>query len=446
MFLIVYYLIVSALAAKCSESQTNCANEKCETVGKIEVCTECNAGNVPIDGKCTQVGDAKEKCKKAEGSTPIGESDTKCGKCEGVGIFLFMGGCYSTTSTSGSEICTAAEGGKCTTCKTDTKYIFQNPAKPSTPGSECILCSDATGANEYKGVANCQTCTAPAASGSSDSNKKATCTACAGGYFISSDGSACTACNHGTNGVAECAACVPRTDDPTKAKCTACSNNKIVKTDNGVTSCIEPAKCKDGFFVDTAANPNKCTACTDENCATCDGGAGKCTKCKAAVDNKYLKKGDTVDANTCVSASACTTGALYYTDDTDTTENGKTCKSCAEGVPNCKTCTKEGNGNTVTCSACLEGFFIETVAGSGTSSKKCTACADSNCATCDGGADQCSKCKDGFNLESGKCMPPNTNRSGLSTGAIAGISVAAVVVVGGLVGFLCWWFICRGKA
>ena len=34
----------------------------------------------------------------------------------------------------------------------------------------------------------------------------------------------------------------------------------------------------------------------------------------------------------------------------------------------------------------------------------------------------------------------------LSAGAIAGISVAAVVVVGGLVGFLCWWFICRGKA
>ena len=34
----------------------------------------------------------------------------------------------------------------------------------------------------------------------------------------------------------------------------------------------------------------------------------------------------------------------------------------------------------------------------------------------------------------------------LSSGAIAGISVAVIVVVGGLVGFLCWWFICRGKA
>lgn len=41
---------------------------------------------------------------------------------------------------------------------------------------------------------------------------------------------------------------------------------------------------------------------------------------------------------------------------------------------------------------------------------------------------------------------PSVNKTGLSTGAIAGISVAAVVVVGGLVGFLCWWFVCRGKA
>ena len=33
---------------------------------------------------------------------------------------------------------------------------------------------------------------------------------------------------------------------------------------------------------------------------------------------------------------------------------------------------------------------------------------------------------------------PSVNKGGFSTGAIAGISVAAVVVVGGLVGFLCW--------
>ncbi|ESU39873.1 Variant-specific surface protein, partial [Giardia duodenalis] len=74
-----------------------------------------------------------------------------------------------------------------------------------------------------------------------------------------------------------------------------------------------------------------------------------------------------------------------------------------------------------------------------------------NCAKCTAPASTgqkptCSECGSSFKLESGACVSASTNKSGLSTGAIAGISVAAVVVVGGLVGFLCWWFICRGKA
>ena len=40
----------------------------------------------------------------------------------------------------------------------------------------------------------------------------------------------------------------------------------------------------------------------------------------------------------------------------------------------------------------------------------------------------------------------SANKTGLSSGAIAGISMTVIVVVGGLVGFLCWWFVCRGKA
>ena len=40
----------------------------------------------------------------------------------------------------------------------------------------------------------------------------------------------------------------------------------------------------------------------------------------------------------------------------------------------------------------------------------------------------------------------STGGANLSSGAIAGISVAVIAVVGGLVGFLCWWFLCRGKA
>ena len=61
----------------------------------------------------------------------------------------------------------------------------------------------------------------------------------------------------------------------------------------------------------------------------------------------------------------------------------------------------------------------------------------------------CTACADKSEPKDNACPSPenpNINKSGLSTGAIAGIAVAAVIVVGGLVGFLCWWFLCRGKA
>ena len=75
----------------------------------------------------------------------------------------------------------------------------------------------------------------------------------------------------------------------------------------------------------------------------------------------------------------------------------------------------------------------------------------------------CSHCQriDGSIVYAKSCDPPaalavlcylvNGGTAGgsdpsLSSGAIAGISIAVIVVVSGLVGFLCWWFICRGKA
>ena len=67
----------------------------------------------------------------------------------------------------------------------------------------------------------------------------------------------------------------------------------------------------------------------------------------------------------------------------------------------------------------------------------CTKSANINIATA------CDECSSGYTLESRKCASSSTNKSGLSSGAIADISVAVIVVVGGLVGFLCW---CRGKA
>ncbi|ESU39922.1 Variant-specific surface protein, partial [Giardia duodenalis] len=112
-----------------------------------------------------------------------------------------------------------------------------------------------------------------------------------------------------------------------------------------------------------------------------------------------------------------------------------TCTKCHES---CATC----NGAAETCTACVSGYYL--------SGSTCTSCEADNgnfkgvsgCLSCAApststGAVLCYLMKDSTAGDSG----PN-----LSSGAIAGISVAAVVVVGGLVGFLCWWFICRGKA
>ncbi|ESU41571.1 Serine/threonine protein kinase [Giardia duodenalis] len=401
------YFAVGALAAECKPSASggtninDCAVGKCELVGATEICTECKQGKVPINGACVAFGDGKVTgagCKDSSGQNPTAAS-VKCEQCDLANYFLYKGGCYSTSDATGQKLCTAATtAGVCTQ---GAEGYFAVPGATKTDQS-VVACGDTTGVtvstnNKYVGVDGCAKCDAPSP--------------------ITGATSLTTAA----------------------ATCTECTGTKIVKTvtasGKSVTSCVEPAECKDGFFVDATATPNECTACTNENCNACTGaGEGKCTSCKDG-DKKYLKKADGSLTGTCVDEAGCTTGSTHYPDDTGT----KTCKSCAEGVSNCKTCTKDSGSNTVTCSACLEGFFAE-------SKSTCTACADSNRAVCDGGADQCSKCKDSFNLEGGKCTSASTNKSSLSTGAIAGISIAAVVVVGGLVGFLCWWFVCRGKA
>eukprot|EP00701_Giardia_intestinalis_P000404 XP_001704228.1 VSP [Giardia lamblia ATCC 50803] len=60
----------------------------------------------------------------------------------------------------------------------------------------------------------------------------------------------------------------------------------------------------------------------------------------------------------------------------------------------------------------------------------CVLCSVGDCKSCV--MDNiCGECNSGFSIDNGKCVSSGSNRSGLSTGAIAGISVA------GLVGLLC---------
>ena len=285
--------------------------------------------------------------------------------------------------------------------------------------------------------------------------------AAASGYFIPPGATkadqSVVACSEGTeitaNGkkykdVTNCKVCTPPELNPENtAKPAVCTT------------------CEEGYF------GASCQQCNDQNCAVCsDGTADHCTKCMTTSQKPYLKKEGETDAGICVDITGCTTGALYYTDDTDTTESGKTCKKCSEGVTTCEQCTSPGSsGGSPACTKCSGDNYLKTVDGTtmcvakdackdgffpkedSSNGNKCLSCGDAangvpNCAKCTlpSGATKptCSECGFGYKLEGGKCTSSSTNRSGLSTGAIAGISVAAVIVGRGLVGLLCWRSAC----
>ncbi|ESU39864.1 Variant-specific surface protein, partial [Giardia duodenalis] len=165
---------------------------------------------------------------------------------------------------------------------------------------------------------------------------------------------------------------------------------------------------------------------------SCSGAAAQCTSCNP--DKPYLKKTENSQTGTCVDAAGCTNGSKYYADDADP----KTCKTCAEGTfEGCETCEKSTDG-AVACKTCGPQKKIRP------DKKGCIDACPPDVSTEKGGV---CECVEGYapTADGSSCASSSANRSALSTGAIAGISVAAVVVVGGLVGFLCWWFVCRTK-
>ena len=352
------------------------------------------ARSCPIDGLCWPASSPQV----ATAGCTTGVSAGVCGSCSG-GFFLFMGGCYSTKSTSGSKICTAAEGGKCTACNTNGNYIFQNTAATVTLDNECILCSDATDRDGVMGVANCQTCTAPSGNAGA-----AACSACQDGYYLNNKG-ACTQCN--TNSCLTC--------ETSATQCTSCPEGKYLKN----SQCIDKTGCTNDHYPDPVSG--KCISCSDSNsgiagCATCeyDSAKGKpnCLTCTSSKIVKIEADGTT----SCIESSTCPANGQpgdYFLSDT-LTSGRKKCIACSDtttdtenknqGIAGCKTCTKADPATQATCSACLDGYYDS---GSGNPAT-CVACG-ANCATCAKATkDQCSTCKPGYFLKTsgapGQCF------------------------------------------
>ncbi|ESU42996.1 Variant-specific surface protein [Giardia duodenalis] len=377
--LLAIYFAVGALAAACKASDNNCENDQCDTVGETEICTQCKATYVPINGKCVEATSASN-CKNAEGTS---QGNQVCGKCEGA-TFMYKGGCYEGSNALGQAICQAAGvDGVCETCNADNGY-FKNPGAAATVDS-CISCGDVTGVTTgadsntktYKGVANCAKCDAPESLQTSGT-AVATCTecnvdlylktdsgttscvasnACTGSFFPMTDNTKklCTKCDViDKGGVADCTTCAPKEGDPTKAKCTACGNSKVPNADG--SACVAPAP----------------SACPIEGCKTCSADKTACEEC---AENKYL-----TPTGQCIADCAALSG--YYGD-----AASKTCKRCE--VANCEACSEQGK-----CQTCTIGFYKDNTG-------VCQKC-DASCRACSGATNaDCTECPSGKALTYG---------------------------------------------
>ncbi|ESU35616.1 Variant-specific surface protein [Giardia duodenalis] len=393
----------------CRSGDTGCAT--CSGSGSDEVCLSCtdSAKFIQLDKKgCTAA---------CSGDGVIGDStvNPKVCKCNDAGGYKPQGGACVKDSegkckTENCQECTGKGTANevCIKC-TSTHYL--------TPTNQCV--SDCTAISGYYGDTNerkckacspeCAECVGPANNQCSacPAGKKLTYTAdsypnnggtCGDACKVSADGTGCETCGAQIGGTAYCSKCKNVQQAPLNGNCAANSRAAFcTKMGNGVcTQCENNYFLKDGGCYQTDRQPGK------QVCSSAQGGNGKCQTC---ANGLAASDGNCEECHpTCATCSAPSTAS--------------SCKTCATGYY--KTSNSDGP-----CKKCSERF-----AG-------CRQCTVSST-----GAFMCLEMGDGTGDNTGG----STNKSSLSTGAIAGISVAVVVVVGGLVGFLCWWFICRGKA
>ena len=437
MFLIVYYLIVSALAAACKtdgDHAATCASGKCEVVGSTEVCTQCKAGGVPVDGLCRPASSPQATAAGCTGDASAGV----CEACSG-GFFLFRGGCYSIRAAPGSGVCREARDGACVGHAEENSVdggrhgAQGSSAQGSTEGVERVRdpqCADTTdhcaasacnvqiGDSLY--CSQCKanyvpidgTCTqvgddiktkCKKADGSALENTDTQCGQCGAGYFLHKGG-----CYQFGGAVGKLICTDPSTPDSslTAGKCATCATGYFK---NPATVAADKPPCI--ACNDTTGNSgnkgiDKCSTCTIETSPTSDQTA-KCTKCETG---KYLKSDGTC-------ADRCAPNTEFVKNDPT---NGNKCVSCGTvadgGIANCAECSllPSASGSStalIKCTKCgnskylKDGTCVDKTDCTGTTfpkednpkGNKCVPCNDST----NGGIENCGECS----------LLPSTSRS-----------------------------------
>ncbi|EFO62215.1 VSP with INR [Giardia lamblia P15] len=399
------------------------------------------AGRTRSEGECTSLGAAG--C----ATCSTGDNGETCLTCENPDEFIQLDekGCKPACNAEGEvedsaavpKVCKCNEkggykpqGGKCVKgsegeCKTENCQECTNKGTANevctkcisthylTPTNQCVPnCTTISGYYGDNADKKCKKCNSECAECVGSANNQ--CSACPAGMMlqytdasIPAYGGTCVGqCSVSATGEGYevCGARIGGTDYCSKCKGSqvpingVCAANPSARapacTSNGqgvCTGCTGDYFLRDGGCYKTDRLPGKsiCTQAANGQCNQCANGlqaqGGACGACHSTCATCSA-------ADAAEKCKTCATG--YY----KTSDNEGSCKKCSEKIPGCKQCTSSSAGSVI----CLESE-----AGTGGS----------------------------------------TNKSGgLPPGAIAGIAVAVIIVVGGLVGFLCWWFLCRGKA
>ncbi|ESU40388.1 Variant-specific surface protein [Giardia duodenalis] len=408
--------------------------DPCKTCkGANNKCTSCNEGNTPYFKEGTN-GDGTGTC-VAEGGCgnthfPVA-ADKKCYPC-------------SNTDKGGIANCQACTmSGNTITCDTCAEG-----KKPNTAKTTCVPCN----------IEGCTSC-----------DKENVCAVCDNDKYLAPTGQCVDSCDKLGGYYADSNVCKPC--DPSCASCSTAGNNKCLSCPAGKVlkytsessptdgSCVDECKTGAGGCADcgaTIGGSKYCSRCSDTNQAPLNGNCaantartkfctnasnGACTQC---ANGYFLLDGGCYQTSRQPGIQICTTAdnnGQCQTCANGQNANAGKCPVCAEGCAKCQSSTS-------TCTECLAGYYL--------SNSKCVKCSENSADGNIKGVPNCVSCVAPTTSGPVTCYvtqepavdptDPSVNKGGLSSGAIAGISVAVIAVAGGLVGLLCWWFVCRGKA
>ncbi|ESU43013.1 Variant-specific surface protein [Giardia duodenalis] len=366
---------------------------------KPTLCTQCQTGYVPIDGRCLS--------NYSFSAALAGCSDSKnnglCEDCSS-GYMLFYGSCYSVNGPIAQAICATENqiyvNGRilCKQCVQPDHYPLNGlctaGGSSGTTGHTCVggMCTSCDSTTNTDSAANfflfyggCYNISLPIGKTICTTIASGVCTTCATSDLSSvititatGDSAKCLACwDEAATGVANCGGCSLSADADSKAVCTKCSDSTEPK-DNTCPQALPPT------------TPEGCAV---QGCQACS--KGSATTCDTCFSPLIMKEDRTKCFGSCLAL-----GLGYY-------NNSGTCTRC---IDNCVFCISGDS-----CSQCAEGYYLDTSAGTGVTTGTCKLCA-TGCSTCNGGAaNECTTCLSGYyfavsskETQTAKCVLCNT--------------------------------------